>query len=64
MGQNEFFRSLLGGLPVSGELLPVILRVPRDPVTKGFELLRCRTGHHLGRWPGQPRHRSMYGQAT
>ncbi len=46
-----------GGLPVSGELLPVIVRNRMDLGAQGFEPLHCRTVRRLGRGPGQPRRR-------
>ena len=47
----------LGGLPVSGELLPAIVRDRMDLDAQGFESMHCRTVRRLSRGPGQQRRR-------
>ena len=56
-GKKDLGAQTLGGFPVSGELLPVIVRDRMDLDAQGFEPMHCRTVRGLGRGPGQPRRR-------
>jgi hypothetical protein len=56
-GKEDLGTQTLGGFPVSGEFLSVIVRDRMDLDAQGFEPMHCRTVRHLGRGSGQPRRR-------
>ena len=56
-GTEDLGAQTLGGFPVSGELLPVIVRDRMHLDAQRFEPMHCRTVRRLGRGPGQPRRR-------